>query len=176
MRTTQGFLGAFAILLSLSLDLSATDAAEKTRNPFGVPDIIDPDGKDVQRLAARVELLGGAKDPNARQWVKNVTKGKEEPIDGAWSERWNSGGGGWNYGNGPTQIKAVGDRVYFLVHSSNGKFLIDLKRHKDYLIGRYRGITNPSDTGPCVFLVVDNQRIDGNWSGAGRWDFRRKLK
>lgn len=82
-----------------------------------------------------------------------------------------------NYGKG-TEIKVVGDRVYMLVNASNGKFLIDLKRDKDRLMGKYQGIDNPNDTGACLFLIVDDERLDGAWgtAGMGRWDFRRKLK
>jgi hypothetical protein len=148
---------------------------DKPRNPFGVKDIEDPDGKAAQELAEKVKLAGDDKDANAEQWVKEATAGKKGSLDGEWSDRWD-GSGTWSYGQGPTQIKVVGDRVYMLVNASNGKFLIDVKRDKKRLVGKYQGIDNPSDTGPCVFLVVSDERIDGNWAGMGRWDFRRKLK
>lgn len=144
-------------------------ADQQLRNPFGVNDIPDPDGKDVQQLAAQV-------DPNAEAWVKESTAWAKGSLDGEWFERWNGPGGDWHYGKGPAQVKTVGDRVYILVDSANGRFLIDLKRDRSRLSGRYRGIDNPNDTGPCVFLVVGDDRLDGNWSGTGRWDFRRKAK
>ncbi len=156
--------------------LKTTGNDEKPRNPFGVPDVKNPDDEDARALAARVKLSGDAKDPNAEQWVKQATDGKKGSLEGEWSDRWNAGGGDWSYGTGAARIKAVGERVYILVNASNGKLLIDLKREKNRLVGRYQGIDDPSDTGPCVFLVVDEERIDGNWADKGRWDFRRRLK
>ena len=93
--------------------------------------------------------------------------------------RWNHNGqDGWSTGKSTTKIKTVDDRVFMLVESSNGRFLIDLKYDKKNktMAGRCRGITSEADTGPCVFRVVDDERIDGSWRGVGRWDFRRKLK
>jgi hypothetical protein len=147
----------------------------KPRNPFGVKDIEDPDDDAVQDLAARVMLTGDDGDANAEQWVQEATAGKKGSLEGKWFDRW--GNPLLNYGTG-TEVKVVGNRVYMLVNASNGKFLIDLKRDKNRLLGKYQGIDNPSDTGPCVFLVVDDERIDGVWgpSGTARWDFRRKLK
>jgi hypothetical protein len=151
---------------------------EKPRNPFGVKDIQDPDSKEVEALAAKVKLAGDDKDPNADQWVKEATEGKKGSLEGEWSDRWKGSDpkSVWQYGKGKTQIKVVGDRVYMLVESSNGKFLLDLKRDKNRLAGKYQGVDNNLDSGPCVFLVVNDERIDGNWSNAGRWDFRRMLK
>jgi hypothetical protein len=102
--------------------------------------------------------------------------GKKGSLDGEWFDRWNSGEGEWQYGTGPAQVKEVGNRVYILVKASNGRYLLGLKRDKKRLAGRYRGIDDPNDMGACVLLIVNDERIDGNWAGAGRWDFRRKLK
>ena len=152
---------------------AATAEDEKTRNPFGVKDIQDPDDQTVQDLAEKVRLSGDDKDANAEQWVKEETSGKKGSLEGKWFDRW--GSMLTNYGTG-TEIKVVGDRVYMLVNASNGKFLIDVKRDNSRLMGKYQGIDNPRDTGPCVLLIVNDERIDGNWAGQGRWDFRRKLK
>ncbi len=176
MRMASGFVGVVVLVLLAGGGIQSPEAVAKdetTRNPFGVRDIQDPDDKTVQDLAAEVKLNGDAKDPNAEQWVKEATDGKKGSLEGTWFDRWGSDLS--YYGTG-TEIKVVGNRVYMLVNASNGKFLIDLKREKNRLLGKYQGIDNPADTGPCVFLVVDDERIDGNWAGAGRWDFRRKLK
>jgi hypothetical protein len=130
----------------------------------------------VQDLAESVKLAGDDKDANAEQWVKEATVGKKGSLDGEWFDRWNSGEGEWQYGTGPAQVKEVGNRVYILVKASNGRYLLGLKRDKKRLAGRYRGIDDPNDMGACVLLIVNDERIDGNWAGAGRWDFRRKLK
>lgn len=178
MRTTRVLGGLLVgVLFVLGLPAVAQDAAksEKTRNPFGVPDIADPHGKGVLDFAAGISLAGDDNDPNAEQWAKEATSGKRGSLEGEWSERWNGNGGAWSYGTGPTKIKVVGDCVYMLVNSSNGQFLLDLKRDKNRLVGTYRGVDRPTDTGPCVLLVVNDERLDGNWRGVGRWDFRRKL-
>jgi hypothetical protein len=150
------------------------------RNPFGVKDVADPDGKDVQDYAAGRKGLGGADDPNAAEWVKAATDGTRGSIDGQWMDRWReSPDQAWNRGKKGSQIKEIDGRVYLLINASNGQFLVDTKRtgaKGNRLVGRYRGVDNPSDTGPCVFLVVDDERIDGVFGATGRWDFRRKLK
>jgi hypothetical protein len=171
-------VGLLGLILVLNPGLTGADEkAEKTRNPFGVPDVPDPDGKDVKDHAAKVKLAGDAKDANAEQWVKEVTTGKTDALDGEWYGRWNGyGGGDWVMGIGTTQIKTAGDRVYILFKDHQGRFLIEAVRDKNRLTGRWKGLDNPSDTGPCVFVIVDGERIDGDWGGAGRWDFRRKLK
>lgn len=164
----------FAQLVGGVIRLPETNAADpKPRNPFGVKDVVDPDDNRLQNLAETVKLLGDDKDPNAEQWVKEATAGKKGSLDGQWFDRW--GPTLNNYGTG-TEIKVVGDRVYMLINASNGKFLIDAKRDKNRLLGNYQALNNPFDKGPCVLLIVDDERIDGNWAGAGRWDFRRKLK
>ncbi len=175
MRLATGILFALFLCGAATAD---KPTKEKTRNPFGVKDIEDPDGEDVVALKKSVELKGDADDANAEQWVTDATVGKKGSLEGEWFERWNGGGGGWNTGKSTTQIKVVDDRVYMLIESSNGQFLIDLKYEKKSktMAGRYRCTEREADTGPCVFLVVDDERIDGNWRGSGRWDFRRKLK
>lgn len=178
MRIVWRILAGVALSLIVwgaSLGTAKVAKAEKPRNPFGVQDIPDPDGEDVQQFAARF-LLGGAKDPNAEQWVKDETQGKKGSLEGEWFDRWNSPGSDWNYGKGPSKIKVVGNRVFILVDASNGKFLLDLKREKDRLVGKFQGVDNPNDTGPAVLVIVDDERIDGNWAGQGRWDFRRRIK
>ncbi len=146
------------------------------RNPFAVPDVKDPNSPDVRDFAKGVKLPGDANDANAEQWVKEAKPGKKGSLDGHWSDRWNTNGGDWNYGKAAAQIKVVGDRVYILVNASNGRFLIDTKREKNRLVGKYQGVDNPDDTGAIVLQVVGDERIDGNWAGQGRWDFRRMLK
>jgi hypothetical protein len=155
---------------------SQTPLFAQSRNPFAVPDVKDPNSPDVRDFAKTVKLPGDANDPNAEQWVKDAKPGKKGALDGHWSDRWNTNGGDWNYGKAAAQIKVVGDRVYILVNASNGRFLIDTKREKNRLVGKYQGVDNPDDTGPIVLQVVGDERIDGNWAGQGRWDFRRMLK
>jgi hypothetical protein len=148
----------------------------QSRNPFGFADVPDPDGPDVQAFAARVKLAGDGRDANAAQWAREATAGNMNSLDGEWYGRWNLTGRPWV----PTfkvQVKCVGDRVYILYTDHQGRFLADLQREKDgRLVGRLRGIDNPADTDPCVFVIVDPERLDGTWGGKGRLDFRRQLK
>jgi hypothetical protein len=176
VRVTRGTIVVAFVTLLVLAGAAPAEEKEKTRNPFGVNDVADPDGKDVREFAEKVKLPGDDKDANAVQWVKEKTSGKKGSLDGHWLDRWSTGGGDWNHGKEGTRIKVVGDRVYILVHAANGKFLIDAKRKKNRLVGRYQGVDNPNDTGPIVLKVVGDERIDGEWAGQGRWDFRRKLK
>jgi hypothetical protein len=176
MRETWIVGGVLVLVLALTCQVEGAKPEDKTRNPFGVKDVADPDGKDVREFAETVKLKGDEKDANAEQWVKEAKPGKKGSLDGEWFDRWNNGGGAWSYGKGPAKIKVVGDRVYILVDASNGKFLLDLKQEKNRLVGRYRGVDNEGDTGPIVLHIVDDERLDGDWRGLGRWDFRRKLK
>jgi hypothetical protein len=178
MRLTWGFVAVMVFVLPAcggTRSLEAAGKEEKTHNPFGVKDIENADDQTVQGLAAKVKLTGDDKDANAEQWVKEATAAKKGSLEGKWFDRWGSSLS--NYGTG-TEIKVVGNRVYMLVNASNGKFLIDTKRTGNRLMGKYQGIDNPGDTGPCFFLVVDDERIDGVWgtTGTDRWDFRRKAR
>jgi hypothetical protein len=147
----------------------------KKRNPFGLPDVKDPNGEDVKEFAKTVQLSGDDKDPNAKQWVPKASKGKANSIEGDWYGRWGAG-------DGSAEIKIIKDRVYVFYKEANGTWLIDAalvdgKR----LVGRYQGYidgkVNESDAGPFVGLVVNNERIDGVWgTGTSRWDFRRKFE
>lgn len=165
-------------LVGSAVPLIAAEVPEKPRNPFNLPDIPDPDGADVQALAARFSPKADPNDPNATQWVEKVTTAQPGSIDGEWRDRWRLGGqSDWVASGGTVEIKSLNDRVYILAHSASGRYLVDLKRTGNRLAGRYKNQDNPIDTGPCAFLVVDEERIDGCWYGpAARWDFRRRLK
>src|SRR5262245_51939845 len=107
----------FAAVLALSLvslAVSTADEKEKTRNPFNVQDVPDPDGEDVKAFAATVTLAGDAKDANAEQWATTETAGKAGSIDGEWATRWNGGSAGNDWVSDTAKIKTVGDRVYIL--------------------------------------------------------------
>jgi len=167
--------GLAGIFCCVAIGVSA-DEGKRVRNPFGVEDVKDPDGKDVQDYAKSVTLKGDRDDANAKQWVRETTKGPRASLEGEWQERWNQDGGAWNPGKGAAQVKVVGDRVYILVAAAQHKQLIELKRDGNRLIGRYQRVDDPSQSGPIVFEVVSDERFDGAWGTNGRWDFRRKLE
>jgi hypothetical protein len=155
-----------------------------SRNPFHVPDVPNPDGADVKQFAPTVNSLGKGDDPNAEQWVA-ASRSIPRPVDpstieGAWVGRWNTNGGNWvpPY---EAEVRTARDRVYILYRDHQGRFLADLHRESDLLVGRLVGIENPADTSLCVVRVVGNDRLDGVWdamSGGrkGRLDFRRRFQ
>lgn len=172
----QLFAVPAACLLALFLAAFAL-AEEKKRNPFDIADIDDPDSEEVQNFGKTVELKGDDKDANAEQWVTEATEGKKGSLDGEWSSRWNTNcDATWQHGDGPTKIKTVGDRVYMLAKWGGQTYLIDLKRTKDQLLGKYKNVDNAHDAGMIALKVVGDDRLDGQWGTFGRWDFRRKLK
>jgi len=160
-----------AFLGPVSLCIAADE-----RNPFGVTDVPNPDGDDVQAFAQKINLLGDKKDDNAPQWSEKATKGNAGILDGEWFCRWSSGGGAFtSWYCGIATVRTVKDRVYILYKDETGTFLIDTLRKGNRLIGRYLCVVGEtSDSTPWVALIVDNERIDGSWRG-GRWDLRRQL-
>ncbi len=148
-------------------------ADSKRRNPFGVPDVFDPDGEDVEKFATEVKLDGGEKDANAKSWSTQRFP-KSELIDGKWESRWN-GGSATNWSSGVAQVKTVGKRVYILYEEDGSRYLIDTRRHgENQLVGRYVNLAISSDSSPWVGRIVTIDRIDGVWK-SGRWDLRRKF-
>lgn len=169
-----------AVGIALCAPAFAADDKEKTRNPFKVKDVPDPDGEDVKAFAAKVKLEGDAKDANAKQWADEATAGKKGSLDGEWSSRWKGGKAQDKWISGTARVKSVGDRVYILYSDRTNTYLIDARREgKNRLVGRYVNTNKPTDTSPWVGIVVDDERIDGVWekgSGTGgRWDLRRKI-
>jgi WD40 repeat protein len=155
----------------------------KVRNPFGVQDVPDPDGKDVQEFASNpfdANFSRGADDANARRWTDLVVKDVPKSIDGDWAGRWKSEGiraGAWH--TGTAQVKSVGARVYILYTDTVDKtrYLIDaLRVEEERLVGRYIGLDSGT-TGAWIGVSIDNERIDGHWRGGkdNRWDLRRKV-
>jgi hypothetical protein len=174
MRRWWSFALVFAVALAATSFTLATQE-EKPRNPFGVGDVTDPDGADVKEFAEKVKLPGDGQDANAAQWSEKPTEGKTASLDGEWFSRWNGGGAANNWEAGTAKVKAVGDRVYILYEDKTGKYLIDARREgKRRLVGRYVNLAAESDSSPWVGVVVDDERIDGEW-GSGRWDLRRKI-
>ncbi len=155
-------------LVALAL-VAAPARAEDKRNPFDLDDVKDPVGEDVREFAGKVKLEGGKDDKNAEQWVTDETKGITGSLDGDWSGRWSGG-------SGKTQIKVTKDRVFILYEDNGGKWLIECEKDGKKLMGRWVNVANGCDSGPFAGLIVDDERIDGQWGENERWDFRRKLK
>jgi hypothetical protein len=157
-----------------AIELFTARKKEPGRNPFGEPDVSDPDGADVQAFATKTKLEGGKDDPNATAWPDKDITGPMDNIEGPWASRWNSGTPEDWMGD-KAEIKVVGDRVYILYAED---YLFDLKRtgeKKEVLAGRYVSLSDATDTSPWVGIIVGSDRIDGHWP-QGRWDFRRTGK
>ena len=160
---------------------SAMDGRHRTRNPFGVMDVPNPNDQEVLAFAAGAPLGGTSDDENAAPWNEPGSRDQYGTIEGQWSSRWNGGADPTIPGDAPTrwkqgqaEVKAAGDRLYLLFDWNNGarRGLIDARRDGASLIGKYINLTDPKIVRPWVGLIVSNQRIDGQWTG-GRLDFRR---
>jgi hypothetical protein len=161
---------------------SSVDQRGRTRNPFGVMDVPNPNDQEVLEFAAVTSLAGSSDDENARAWATSSERNQHDTLEGIWSSRWNGGAdptipgdaeSKWKQGR--AELRTAEDRVYALFDWNDGarKGLIDARREgTTRLIGKYINLTNPKIIRPWVGLIVSNQRIDGRWSG-GRLDFRR---
>jgi WD40 repeat protein len=145
---------------------------EKSRNPFNVKDVPDPDGEDVRAFASKVKLTGDAQDANAEQWVAKATAGKKDSVDGEWSSRW-KGPPENEWIAGTATVKKVGNWIYILATDRTSIRVIEAKlQGKSRLVGRYMDLEGIPY--PWVGEIVNDERIDGDY-GEGRWDFRRKI-
>lgn len=154
--------------------------APKTRNPFGVPDVENPDGPDIQQNISLADGLGKDNDENAKPWASAAGSGAAKPpnpssIDGEWMSRWNMGPGTRWVPPYAAKIQTVGSRTYVFFRDHQGRFLGELKREGQILSGRLVGVDNPRDTSIFILRIVNMNRIDGAWRGkdAGRIDFQR---
>jgi hypothetical protein len=153
----------------------------RTRNPFDVMDVPNPNDEEVLDFAAGARLTGSSDDENAKSWTAPSGHAQHGAIEGHWSSRWNGGadptipGDAANkWKQGRAEVKAADDRLYLLFDWDRGarRGLIDAHRDGTRLVGKYINLTDPKIMRPWVGLVVSNQRIDGQWTG-GRLDFRR---
>ncbi len=169
---------AAVMLLGVTLVWAQVASALESRNPFGFPDVVAPDGPDVMELAARIQMPGGPDDRNAPQWAEDVSSsGNRDSLNGVWYSRWETGT------SGSATVRVVGDRLYAAYTNQSGRmagktWLLEAVIGNDNrLAGRWVQIGNARDTGPFIGLIVSPERIDGIWSGrmSDRWDFRRRL-
>jgi len=169
---------ATVMLVGAALALSQAASAFESRNPFGFPDIVAPDGPDVMQLAARIQMPGGPDDRNAPQWAEDVAaSGNRDSLNGVWYSRWEAGT------SGSSTVRVIGDRLDATYTNQSGRmagktWLLEAVIGSDNrLAGRWIQIGNSRDTGPFIGLIVSPERIDGIWSArmSDRWDFRRRL-
>jgi hypothetical protein len=153
----------------------------RTRNPFDLMDVPDPNDREVLEFATGAKLAGNSEDENAQAWPSPSQRDHSGAIEGNWSSRWNGGADPTIPGDaadkwkqGRAEVKAAGDRLYLLFDWDNGarRGLIDAHREGTRLVGKYINLTDPKVTRPWIGLIVNNQRIDGRWT-KGRMDFRR---
>jgi hypothetical protein len=160
---------------------NSMDQRRRTRNPFDVMDVPNPNDQEVLKFADGVTLTGTSDDENAKAWTVPGDRDQYGSIGGNWSSRWNGGADPTIPGDaankwklGQAEVKAAADRLYLLFNWDNGarRGLIDAHRDGARLIGKYINLTDPKVVRPWIGLIVSNQRIDGRWTG-GRLDFRR---
>lgn len=74
----------------------------------------------------------------------------------------------------PFFVRTIGEHVYILHRSPSAAWLIEARREENRLLGQWMNIGNLAESRPWVGLIVDGERIDGQWP-AGRLDLRRRL-
>ena len=149
------------------------------RNPFGTADVPAPDGSDVTAFAATATLAGGADDVNASAWAAEL---HSDPLEGAWSSRWNGGADPTIAGDAPekwkqgrAEVRVNGDRLYLRFDWDGGRrhgLIEAVCEDGGRLVGKYINLTDPGIQRPWVGRIVDLTRIDGCFPH-GRLDFRR---
>src|SRR5438046_1351587 len=95
---------AVALLLVFAAPFMAAEP-EKTRNPFNVKDVPDPDGQDVKEFAEKNKLPGDDKDANAENWSGKTNEGKANSLAGEWPSRWNTSNAKDNWLSGTATVK-----------------------------------------------------------------------
>ncbi len=70
---------------------SAANQGRRTRNPFDVMDVPDPDDQEVLEFAASAKLVGASDDENAVAWATSSDRSQYGTTEGNWSSRWNGG-------------------------------------------------------------------------------------
>lgn len=168
--TTQAIL---LVLLTIhASNLCLAQQGTKPRNPFGFPDVQNPNGNDVAAFAASTRFSKDARDANAAMWTSKSVRGVPGSVSGKWASRWAGKDGKWVTGEALVVEKE--NRVYIFYKDEEAHYLIDTRRDGDRLSGRTLNTRDPSDSTLWVGDIVGDDRIDGAWRG-GRWDLRRKL-
>src|SRR5262249_32580700 len=136
---------------------SSMDERHRTRNPFGVMDVPDPNDQEVLEFASGAALAGSSDDENAAPWALSRGRDHHGTIEGDWSSRWNGGAdptipgdAATKWKQGLAEVKAAGDRLYLLFAWNDGarRGLIDAHRDGARLIGKYVNLTDPKIVRP----------------------------
>jgi hypothetical protein len=161
------------------IQTTALQEGLRSRNPFGVMDVPNPNDFEVAQFAATA-TLGAFGDANAEPW--GTSNESDGTIEGSWSSRWNGGAdpaipedASYKWKCGSAEARIIGERVYVLFDWDGGarRGLIDAMRESPQrLVGKYINLNNPAITRPWAGLIVSDARIDGRWTN-GRLDFRR---
>jgi hypothetical protein len=130
------------------------------------------DGNDISNLLNKTSVLGTDTDMNASTWNEESKIFPDDNLNGLWSSRWNGGiaRGRWVTGNARIQI--YGPRFYVIAHDHQDYFIAAKILGNQQLAGRFINLGDVTQSSPWVGLIVNSNRIDGQWNG-GRWDFRR---
>lgn len=149
------------------------EAVAGARNPFGLPDIDRPAGKEATEFARATKFPGGKDDENASNWA-SVSVPQTDTIEGRWSSRWRNNEDAWQEGN--AIIKIAGDRVFIMHFDGSSRHMIEARKvNEQRLVGSYVTAGDEENSIPWTGRILNNGRIDGAWTG-GRWDFKRKFE
>jgi hypothetical protein len=122
-------------------------------------DISDPLGSDVLEFATIVMF-------------DDEPKGSIQKIAGIWTSQWNRQGGPFYKGTATVLVYSGNWITIVYQGDDGGQYLLKAKLIDNKLVGRYANINVKSDTTPWVGIIVDDNRIDGKWTG-GEWNFTR---
>jgi hypothetical protein len=125
----------------------SVDPRRRTRNPFDVMDVPNPNDQEVLEFATGAKLAGTSDDENENAWTAPSDRDQYDAIEGNWSSRWNGGAdptipgdaaNKWKQGN--AEVKAAGDHLYLLFDWDDGarRGLIDAHREGTRLVGKYQ--------------------------------------
>jgi hypothetical protein len=124
------------------------------------------DQPEVKAFAAKVTLKGDKDDPNAAPWPGRAAAGTATSLEGPWSARRRPGQTGPPGQAGAADVRLVGDRFFAVCLEGKGSLLVEARREGDRLLGHITSLTQESDPSPWVGLIVNPERIDGQYTPA----------
>ena len=167
---------AFVALLTVELA-----SAQERRNPFKLPDVSGVEDDGAKAFAAGIQFPKPTEDVNAEPWPTDISRDNPMSLVGTWASRWtNSGTDTWN-GPAKARVAKIGKRLFIRYYTGEdpavGGYLIEAILNKEGLyVGRYSVAGERNSSGFWVGRLVSYERIDGFWTAAGRWDFRRRFE
>jgi hypothetical protein len=121
-----------------------------------------------------VKLPGDDEDENETNWAEELNKNQERhPIEGIWGSRWYEESKFSRWCTGLATVVRHKDYFFILHTDEEVEYLMLAKMDgANRLLGYHYGLKDSRDKSAWVGLIVNENRIDGEWA-RGRWDLRR---